>query len=223
MKKIYDRINDMRGNLITVTADGVGLGELARVDLKDGRSVYASVLRINGDQVTLQVFQSTRGISTGDRVTFLGRQMQAIYGPSLMGRRLSGTGVPIDGGPEIHGEPINIGTPSFNPVKRIIPREMVRTNIPMIDVFNCLVKSQKIPIFSVPGEPYNALLMRIANQTDADVVIIGGMGLTFKDYQAFIDNAEESGSMNKTIMYIHRATDPACGVFVGSRYGFGVC
>ena len=86
---------------------------------------------------------------------------------------------------------------------------MVRTNIPMIDVFNCLVKSQKIPIFSVPGEPYNALLMRIANQTDADVVILGGMGLTFKDYQAFIDNAEEAGSMNKTVMFIHRATDPA--------------
>ena len=86
---------------------------------------------------------------------------------------------------------------------------MVRTNIPMIDVFNCLVKSQKIPIFSVPGEPYNQLLMRIANQTDADVVIIAGMGLTFKDYQAFIDNAEESGSMNKTLMFIHTATDPA--------------
>ena len=83
-----------------------------------------------------------------------------------------------------------LAAPSFNPVRRVIPREMVRTNIPMIDVFNCLVKSQKIPIFSVPGEPYNALLMRIANQTDADVVIIGGMGLTFKDYQAFIDNAE---------------------------------
>ncbi len=209
MKMVYDKINDLRGNLITVTAEGVSLGELARIDLKDGRSVYASVLRIEGDQVTLQVFQNTRGISTEDRVTFLKRQMQATYGDSLLGRRLSGAGVPIDGGPEIVGEAINIGTPSFNPVRRVIPREMVRTNIPMIDVFNCLVMSQKIPIFSVPGEPYNALLMRIANQTDADVVIIGGMGLTFQDYQAFIDNAEESGSMNKTVMFIHRAIDPA--------------
>lgn len=199
----------MRGNLITVTAKGVGLNELARIDLKDGRSVYASVLQIEGDQVTLQVFQNTRGISTDDKVTFLKRQMQAVYGESLLGRRLSGSGEPIDGGPIIVGEPINIGGSSFNPVKRVIPREMVRTNIPMIDVFNCLVKSQKIPIFSVPGEPYNALLMRIANQTDADVVIIAGMGLTFKDYQAFIDNAEEAGSMNKTVMYIHRCTDPA--------------
>lgn len=209
MKMVYDKINDLRGNLITVTARDVGLGELARIDLSNGRSVYASVLRIEGDQVTLQVFQNTRGISTSDKVTFLKRQMQAVYGDSLLGRRLSGAGEPIDGGPAIVGEPINIGGTSFNPVNRVIPREMVRTNIPMIDVFNCLVKSQKIPIFSVPGEPYNALLMRIANQTDADVVIIGGMGLTFKDYQAFIDNAEEAGSMNKTVMYIHRATDPA--------------
>lgn len=209
MKIVYDRINNMRGNLITVTADGVGLGELAKVDLKDGRSVYASVLRFDGNQVTLQVFQSTRGISTGDKVTFLNRQMQAIYGDALLGRRLNGAGKPVDGGPEILGEAINIGSTSFNPVRRIIPRDLVRTNIPMIDVFNCLVKSQKIPIFSVAGEPYNALLMRIANQTDADVVIIGGMGLTFKEYQAFIDNAEAAGTMNKTVMFVHRATDPA--------------
>lgn len=209
MKITYDKINTMRGNLISVTAKGVGLNELARVDLKNGRSVYASVLRIEGDQVTLQVFQSTRGISTGDRVTFLNRQMQATFGESLLGRRLNGVGEPIDGGPVVVGESVNIAANSFNPVKRVVPREIVRTNIPMIDVFNCLVKSQKIPIFSVAGEPYNALLMRIANQTDADVVIIGGMGLTFKEYQAFIDNAEQAGTMNKTVMFIHRATDPA--------------
>lgn len=207
MKMVYDRIYDMRGNLITVRAKNVSLGELARVELRDGRQIYASVLRINGEEITLQVFQNTRGISTGDKVTFLNKQMQAICTPSLLGRRLSGTGKPIDGGPDVVGEATNIAQASFNPVKRVIPRDMVRTNIPMIDVFNCLVKSQKIPIFSVAGEPYNALLMRIANQTDADVVIIAGMGLTFREYQAFIDNAEESGSMNKTIMFVHRATD----------------
>jgi V/A-type H+-transporting ATPase subunit B len=209
MKTIYERIKDMRGNLITVTASGVGLGELARVEMADGRSVYASVLRIDGDTVTLQVFQNTRGISTGDKVIFLGREMQAIFGDGLLGRRLNGAGKPIDNGPEVMGESIDIAGTSFNPTRRIVPRDLVRTNIPMIDVFNCLVKSQKIPIFSIPGEPYNALLMRIANQTDADVVIIGGMGLTFNEYQAFIDNAEEAGSINKTVMFIHRATDPA--------------
>jgi len=209
MKVVYDRINNIRGNLITVTAEGVGLGELARIELKDGRQIYASVLRIDRDQATLQVFQNPRGISTGDRVVFLKKQMQAVYGKELYGRRLNGSGIPIDGGPLVNGEAIDIGGTSFNPVKRIIPRQMVRTNIPMIDVFNCLVESQKIPIFSIPGEPYNELLMRIANQTNADVVIIGGMGLTFKEYQAFIDNADEAGSADKTVMFIHRATDPA--------------
>lgn len=209
MKTVYDRINDMRGNLITVTAEDVGLGELAQIKLKDGRMVYASVLRIEGKEVTLQVFDNTRGISTEDKVTFLKRQMQATFGDSLLGRRLSGSGNPIDGGPKIVGEPTDIGMPSFNPVRRIIPREMVRTNIPMIDMYNTLVRSQKIPIFSVAGEPYNQLLMRIANQTDADVVVIAGMGLTFNEYQAFIDNAEQAGSLNKTVMFVHRATDPA--------------
>ncbi|MBA3239188.1 MAG: V-type ATP synthase subunit B [Parachlamydiaceae bacterium] len=209
MKTVYEKINAIRGNLITVTAKDVCLGELARIDLNNGRMIYASVLRIEGDQVTLQTFKNPRGVSTGDKVTFLNTQMQATWGDSLLGRRLNGAGVPIDRGPEIIGEAIDIGTPSFNPVRRIVPRELVRTNIPMIDLFNCLVKSQKIPIFSIPGEPYNQLLMRIANQTDSDIVVIGGMGLTFKDYQAFIDNAEASGSMNKTVMFIHRATDPA--------------
>lgn len=209
MKKIYDRIVDMRGNLITVLAKGITLGELARIHKQNGKAIYASVLRIDGDKVTLQAFENTRGISTSDRVTFLNREMQALVSDSLLGRRLNGAGDPIDNGPPIMGEGVPIGGPSFNPVRRIVPRDLVRTNIPMIDVFNCLVKSQKIPIFSIAGEPYNQLLMRIANQTDADVVIIAGMGLRFDDYQAFIDNAQRAGSFDKTIMFIHKATDPA--------------
>ena len=209
MKKVFDRINDMRGNLITVTATDVSLGEMAVVEQSRGRRTYASVLRIEGDQATRQVFGGTRGISTGDRVVFLKKQMQVSFSKELLGRRFNGIGEAIDSGPEVIGEAIDIDTPSFNPVQRIIPRQMVRTNIPMIDMFNCLVKSQKIPIFSVPGEPYNQLLMRITNQTDAAVVIIAGMGLTFADYQAFIDNAEQSGSLAKTLMFIHKAIDPA--------------
>ncbi len=209
MRKVYDRIIDMRGNLITVAAEGVSLGEVASIQKANGTTTYASVIRFDDDLVTLQVFESTRGISTGDRVTFLNRQIQATFSDALLGRRLNGPGTPIDDGPQIIGDEVDIGQPSFNPTKRIIPRELVRTNIPMIDVFNCLVKSQKIPIFSVAGEPYNALLMRIANQTDVDVVIIAGMGLRFDDYAAFIDNAEKAGSIEKTVMFIHRATDPA--------------
>lgn len=209
MKLVYETIEEMRGNLVTLRAEGVSLGELARIDLSDGRKIFGQVLQIDGGKVVLQVFANSRGISTADKVTFLKREMQAVYGEQLLGRRLNGTGIPLDKGPPLKGEKVNIGQSAFNPVKRIVPREMVHTRIPMIDIFNCLVKSQKIPIFSIPGEPYNPLLMRIANQTDADVVIIGGMGLTFKDYQAFIDNGEESGSLSKTVMFIHRATDPA--------------
>lgn len=208
MKKIYDRIIDMRGNLLTVHAQNVSLGELAQIYKQHGDSTYASVLRIDGEKVTLQAFENTRGLATNDRVTFLGKQMQATVSESLLGRRLNGAGDPIDHGPGIVGDHIEINSPSFNPVRRVIPHDLVRTNIPMIDVFNCLVKSQKIPIFSIVGEPYNQLLMRIANQTDADVVIIGGMGLRFDDYAAFIDNAEKSGSLEKTVMFIHTATDP---------------
>ncbi|MCB1115199.1 MAG: V-type ATP synthase subunit B [Chlamydiia bacterium] len=209
MNKIYDRIIDIRGNLITVIAKGVKMGELGQIHRKSGQKILASVLSIDGEKVTLQAFENPRGVSTGDKVSFLGRRMQTVASDSLLGRRLNGSGEPIDDGPEVQGERVDIGQPSFNPVRRIVPHQMINTNIPMIDVFNCLVKSQKIPIFSIAGEPYNQLLMRIANQTDADIVIIGGMGLRYDDYQAFVDNAERSGSMEKTVMFIHKATDPA--------------
>jgi V/A-type H+-transporting ATPase subunit B len=208
MRTIHEKIDEIRGNLVTVSDSRAGLGELARIEMADGRKAYASVIRIDDTKTTLQVFTTPRGISTGDRVIFLRRQIQVTYSNSLLGRRLNGSGEAIDGGAEVLGTAIEIGGPSFNPVRRTIPTEMVRTNIPMIDVFNCLVKSQKIPIFSVAGEPYNKLLMRIANQAAADVVIIGGMGLTFSEYQGFVENAESSGSQNKTVMFIHKATDP---------------
>ncbi len=208
MRKVYDRILDMRGNLITVAAEKVCLGELALIERKNKTNTYASVIRIENELVTLQVFESTRGISTGDKVIFLRKEMEVLFSEDLLGRRLNGSGEPIDQGPLIEGKQTPIAGPSFNPICRIVPKEMVRTNIPMIDVYNCLVRSQKIPIFAAPGEPYNQLLMRIANQTDADVVIIGGMGLRFDDYQAFIDNGEKSTSLEKTVMFIHKATDP---------------
>jgi len=208
MKKTYDRIVDMRGNLLTVVAKDVSLGEIARIQKRSGETTYGSVLSIDNELVTLQCFENTRGIFTNDQVTFLSKQMQVACSEAMLGRRFNGAGDPIDNGPMIRGDEIEVGSPSFNPVRRIIPHEMVRTNIPMIDVFNCLVRSQKIPIFSIAGEPYNALLMRIANQTDADIVVIGGMGLRFDDYQAFIDNADSAGSLEKTVMFIHKATDP---------------
>ena len=123
MRKVYDRILNLRGNLITVMAQGVSLGEMACIHKKNGQTTFASVLRFEGDLLTLQVFENTRGISTGDKVMFLNRQIQASFSDALLGRRLNGAGVAIDEGPEILGEEVEIGRPSFNPVRRIIPRE----------------------------------------------------------------------------------------------------
>jgi V/A-type H+/Na+-transporting ATPase subunit B len=208
MKKEHDRVAAVRGNLIRIRAKGPALGELASLTRADGKKSLASVLKVDEESVTLQVFESTRGISTADRCTFLGKPLEVTFSQDLLGRRFNAVGVPMDQGPEVVGESIEVNQPSFNPAVRAVPREMVRTNIPMIDVFNTLVRSQKVPIFSVAGEPYNQLLMRIANQTDCDIVVIGGMGLRFDDYQQFIDNAEQSGSAGKTVMFVHRANDP---------------
>ncbi len=106
------------------------------------------------------------------------------------------------------GEESPIGQPSVNPARRVMPHEMVRTNIPMIDLFNTLVKSQKLPIFARAGEPYNELLARIALQADSDVIVIGGMGLKYDEYLKFRETLDKSGALSKTVMYVHTAADP---------------
>ncbi|ADK84815.1 H+transporting two-sector ATPase alpha/beta subunit central region [Desulfarculus baarsii DSM 2075] len=207
MRSIITKIKEITGNIATLEASGVGLGELAVVQ-SPGQSTLGQVIRVNQENVTIQVFGGTKGISTSDQVRFLGHPMQVKYGPSLMGRIFNGSGVPIDGGPEPVEEEIAIGGPSFNPANRIIPQQMIRTNIPMIDLFNSLVVSQKLPIFSIPGEPYNQLLARVGMQAEADIIILGGMGLKFDDFTFFKRTFEESGVMNRVIMFIHQASDP---------------
>jgi V/A-type H+-transporting ATPase subunit B len=208
MRQIVTKIDEITGNIATLKATGIGLGELARVE-SPGKTTFGQVIRLNQDNVTIQIFGGTKGISTNDRVRFLGHPKRVKYGNSLLGRIFNGSGEPIDGGPEPQEqEEIPIGGPSFNPANRIIPRQMIRTNIPMIDVFNSLVVSQKLPIFSIPGEPYNQLLARVGMQAEADIIILGGMGLKFDDYTFFRRTFEESGVMNRVIMFIHLASDP---------------
>ena len=101
-----------------------------------------------------------------------------------------------------------IGGPSVNPTKRILANRMMRTNIPMIDMFNTLVVSQKLPIFSISGEPYNQLLARIAMQAEADVIVLGGMGLKYDDFLYFKEELSKGGALSKTVMFIHTASDP---------------
>ena len=203
MQKVYTKIESIVGNVVTVRAEGVRSGDLALV----GES-YASVIKLSGDLVSLQVFAGTQGVSTTDTVRFLGRPMMVSFSDDLLGRVFDGAGVPRDNGPALTENMIPIGGPSVNPAKRIVPKRMIRTGIPMIDVFNTLVESQKLPIFSVSGEPYNQLLARIAMQAEVDVIVLGGMGLKYDDYLFFRDTLEKSGAMGRTVMFVPTASDP---------------
>ncbi|MCP5514748.1 MAG: V-type ATP synthase subunit B [Spirochaetales bacterium] len=207
MRKVYSKIESIAGNVITVSADGIKYEDLAEVSSAHGRSL-AQVIKLKDDKVALQVFAGGRGISTGDEVRFLGHPMRISFSDNLLGRIFNGGGQPRDNGPALTENMIEIAGPSVNPAKRIIPRNMVRTGIPMIDVFNSLVESQKLPIFSSSGEPYNELLARIAMQAEVDMIILGGMGLKYDDYLFFKDTLEEGGALSRTIFFVHTASDP---------------
>jgi V/A-type H+-transporting ATPase subunit B len=207
MRKVYSKIDSIVGNVITVKADGIRYKDLAVVESRYGASL-AETIRLKGDQVSLQVFNGGRGISTGDEVRFLGHPMQVSFSENLLGRIFDGSGNPRDAGPELTDGLVEIAGPSVNPAMRIIPRNMIRTGIPMIDLFNTLVESQKLPIFSVSGEPYNDLLARIALQAEVDIIILGGMGLKYDDYLFFKETLENGGAMSRTVFFVHTAADP---------------
>ncbi len=207
MQKIYTKIDSIAGNVITVHAKGVKNGDLAVVTSKHGSSL-ANIIRLNEDVVSLQVFAGGRGISTGDEVRFLGYPMRVSFSENLLGRIFDGSGKPRDTGPVLGENMIDIGGPSVNPAKRVIPKNMIWTGIPMIDVFNTLVESQKLPIFSISGEPYNELLARVAMQAEVDVIVLGGMGLKYDDYLFFREELEKSGSMSRSVFFVHTASDP---------------
>ncbi len=208
MRKVHNRIIQISGNVITVEAPGAAYGELAEVAGSRGLSL-AQVIRIDGLRVSLQVFAGSRGISTSSQVRFLNRPMMVAGDEAqLLGRIFTGSGQPRDGGPVLGDGMIPVGGPSVNPVRRIVPNHMVRTNIPMIDVFNSLVESQKIPIFSVAGEPYNELLARIAMQAEVDRIVVGGMGLKHDDYLALRETLDAHGALTRSVMFVHTAADP---------------
>jgi len=207
MRKIYNKIIQISGNVIVVSASGVGYGDLALVSF-DGGDSLAEVIRIQGDFIYLQVFSGSSGISTGDEVRFLGHRMKISFSENLLGRVFDGTGKPRDSGPYLSENLIEVGGPTVNPTRRIIPRNMIHTGIPMIDLFNSLVESQKISIFSSSGEPHNELLARVALQAKVDIIILGGMGLRHDDYLFLKNTLEEKGALHRSILFIHTAADP---------------
>ena len=207
LKKTYENIDSIGRAIMSIQAAGAHNKELAEVIYPNGERALAQVIALDGERVTLQLFSGGLGVATNCKLRFLGHPIQVGFSDDMLGRIYAGHGKPIDGGPELMADLIRVAGPSINPVKRLIPKEIIRTGVPMIDVFNTLVRSQKIPIFARAGEPYNRLLANIATQTDADIIIIGGVGLNYDEFHYFRERIESAGSKSKTIMFVHTQRD----------------
>ncbi len=203
------RVLEIVGDMIRVRASEVALGDLALVENVDGTISTARVIGLDHDVASLQMFAGGKGLSTRATVRFLGLPLQVTYSDNVLGRIFNGAGEPIDDRPGLpHDRQVDVMGPVVNPTMRVLASTMIETEVPMIDLFNCLVESQKIPVFSVAGEPYNALLARIGFQADADIVVFGGMGLIFDDYHFFRTQFEEHGVFHRTVMFVNQASDP---------------
>ena len=202
-QKIYTKINRITKATCGLTAPGVGNEEMALVDDR-----LAQVVKIQGDEVTLQVFVGTEGIGTDANVVFLGKPPTLTVSEDLAGRFFNAYGQPIDGGPEVEGEEREIAGPTVNPVRRKQPSQLIATGIAGIDLNNTLVTGQKIPFFADPDQPYNEVMANVALRAEADKIILGGMGLSNDDYLYFRYLFENAGALEKIISFINTTENP---------------
>ncbi|GET29472.1 V-type ATP synthase subunit B [Prolixibacter sp. SD074] len=202
-QKIYTKVTQITKATCTLRAEGIGYDELAEIS---GR--LAQVVKIIGDDVTLQVFGGTEGIPTNAEVTFLGKSPSLKVSDQLAGRFFNAFGNPIDGGPDIEGQEIAIGGPSVNPVRRKQPSELIATGIAGIDLNNTLVSGQKIPFFADPDQPFNQVMAMVALRAKADKIILGGMGLTNDDYLFFRNVFDNAGALDRIVSFVNTTENP---------------
>ncbi len=203
-KKIYTKITNITKATCMLNATNVGNEELATVD---GR--LAQVVKIVGDEVTLQVFQGTEGVPTNAEVVFLGKSPALKVSDQLAGRFFNAYGLPIDGGPVPDGKEIELGGPSVNPVRRKQPSELIATGIAGIDLNNTLVTGQKIPFFTDPDQPFNEVMAMVALRAKSDKIILGGMGMTNDDYLFFKNTFSNAGALDRIVSFINTTEDPS--------------
>ena len=202
-QKVYTKISQVTKATCSLKATGVGFDELAYIH---GR--LAQVVKIWGDEITLQVFSGTEGIPTNAEVIFLGKAPTLKVSDELCGRFFNAFGQPIDGGPEVDGEEREIGGPSVNPVQRKQPSELIATGIAGIDMNNTLVSGQKIPFFADPDQPFNQVMANVAMKAQADRIILGGMGLTNDDYLYFKNLFENAGILDHIVSFVNTTEAP---------------
>ena len=218
MPREYKTIEEVSGPLVLVRGvSNVNYDDLGEIELEDGTKKRCKVLEIDGTNALVQLFESSAGINlSNSKVKFLGRSMQLPVSEDILGRVFDGLGKVIDDGPEIIPEKrLNINGLAMNPVARNYPSEFIQTGISAIDGLNTLVRGQKLPIFSGSGLPHARLASQIARQAkvvgtkDAFAVVFAAIGITFEEANFFIENFKETGAIDRSVMFINLANDPA--------------
>jgi V/A-type H+/Na+-transporting ATPase subunit B len=202
-QKIYTKIENITKATVMVRAEGIGNEEMAYVANRP-----AQVVKIEGEYVTLQIFPGTQGIANNAEVMFLGRPPTIKVGEQLRGRFFNAYGEPIDGGPAIDGEERAIGGPSVNPVRRKQPSELIATGIAGIDLNNTLVTGQKIPFFADPDQPFNQVMATVALRAKADIITLGGMGMSHDDYLYYRAVFENAGALDRIVAFMNTTENP---------------
>lgn len=203
MQKVYTRLTKITKATVSLLAEGVSYEELAIID---GR--LAQVIKIVGQEVSLQVFSGTEGLSTKARVFFLGHPPRLKVSEELAGRYFNAYGEPLDGKPPVEGDYVELGGPTINPARRSQPSELIATGIAGIDLNNTLVTGQKIPFFANPDEPYNQVMATVALRAQSDKIILGGMGLSHDDYLYYKKVFQHAGAEHRIVVFLNTTEDP---------------
>lgn len=218
MLKEYRTISEVAGPLMLVKGvEGVKYDELGEIELSNGEIRRCRVLEINEDKALVQLFESSAGINVAEsKVRFLGKGLELPVSYDMLGRVFNGMGEPIDGGPEIIPDArLDINGSPINPAARDYPSEFIQTGISAIDGLNTLVRGQKLPIFSGSGLPHAQLAAQIARQakvlgTESNfAVVFGAIGITFEEADFFISDFKRTGAIDRAVMFINLANDPA--------------
>lgn len=218
MPKEYRTIEEVAGPLMLIkNVSGVTYNELGEIELGNGETRRCRVLEIDGTNALVQLFENSTGINLAEsKVRFLGRQMELPVSEDMLGRVFDGLGRPTDGGPQIIPEMrLDVNGKPMNPAARKYPKEFIQTGVSAIDGLNTLVRGQKLPIFSASGLPHAQLAAQIARQAKVKgkdekfAVVFAAMGITFEESNYFIDSFRETGALDRTVLFINLANDPA--------------
>ncbi len=218
MIKSYRSIKNVIGPLMLVDdVEGVKYDELIEVHVQNGDVRQGQVLEVDGPRALVQVFNGTGGINMRDsKVRFLGKPFMLDVSEEMIGRVFDGLGRTKDGLPPMLAEKsLDINGEAINPISRDYPDEFIQTGISAIDQLNTLVRGQKLPIFSASGLPHQEHAAQIArqakvlNSNEKFAVVFAAIGITFEEAQFFIDDFRSTGALERSVMFLNLASDPA--------------